>query len=218
MQEIFFKKATFEDIDFVAWCNYTSTSPYPDFSYWDVLLKGLNISTIEFIKVLLELDMLSWCKLSDFYIGIHQQNPVCGASSFVMTIDDYRPIDLKKLMQLQERLGLDDSDMALIICRYDQVWRNPKDETLRSPGEITIECLAVKPEFRNLGFGKSLLKFIIKQASKQGRKSVGISVSLGNEIAERLYLSVGFKNYCTFFSNYFDDYFPGILKFKYNLK
>ena len=217
MQELIFKKATVEDIDFVAWCNYTSTSPYPDFSYWDPLLEGLNISTIDFIKSLLELDMLSWCKVSDYYIGFYEGNPVCGASGFVMSIDDYRPIELSKKAQIQEKLNLNDESMSLIISRYEQVWYNPKDETLKPSGDLTIECLAVKPEFRKLGFGKSLLKFIIDDASKQGHKSVGISVTSGNENAEKLYLSVGFKNYVTYFGTYFDGYFPGTLKFKYTL-
>ena len=43
-----FRGATPEDLDFVAWCNYTASSPAPGFCWWDPLIEGIGIKTITF--------------------------------------------------------------------------------------------------------------------------------------------------------------------------
>jgi ribosomal protein S18 acetylase RimI-like enzyme len=101
--------------------------------------------------------------------------------------------------------------------RYESVWYNPQDETLKPSGTLTIECVAVVEEFREKGIGSNLLKHIIREARDSEIESIGISVTVGNEIAERLYLSVGFQRYVTFFSEYYFNQFPGTAKFRLRL-
>jgi ribosomal protein S18 acetylase RimI-like enzyme len=88
---------------------------------------------------------------------------------------------------------------------------------LRPSGTWTIECVAVVEQFRGLGIGKDLLKNIIQHARDREIESLGISVTPGNEIAENLYLSVGFERYITFFSEYYFKQFPGTAKFRLRL-
>lgn len=54
--------------------------------------------------------------------------------------------------------------------------------------ELTISVL---PEYRNMGFGKDLLSFFIKEAGKRKIRGLSLSVSYGNH-AKKLYESFGF--------------------------
>ena len=91
------------------------------------------------------------------------------------------------------------------------------DETLRPSGKWTVECVAVAEQARGLGVGKALMRHIIEEARAAGVDSVGISVTPGNDIAERLYLSVGFQPHITYFSEYYYGQFPGTEKFRLRL-
>lgn len=84
-----FRAATRDDLDFVAWCNYASTSPSPGFSYWDPTLEGAGTDTITFIKEAISLDVLCWCRLEDFIIATSGGERVAGASRFRMCADYY---------------------------------------------------------------------------------------------------------------------------------
>jgi ribosomal protein S18 acetylase RimI-like enzyme len=208
------QRATPDDLDFVAYCNYTASSPSPGFCYWDLLIEGLGIETMAFIRQAIVLDVLAWCRISDFFILEHQGIPIAGAACFVMNKDDYRPINLTKIGKLYNVLAWNEHQIEQFEEKYQMVWNNPQDETLQPSGIWTIECVAVVEEFRRQGIGRTLLEHIIAEARNNAIESIGISVTVGNEIAERLYLSVGFQRYITFFSDYYFDRFPGTAKFR----
>jgi ribosomal protein S18 acetylase RimI-like enzyme len=209
-----FRRASPDDLDFVAYCNYTASSPSPDFCYWDSLIEGFGIETIAFIRQAISLDVLAWCRISDFIIAENKGIPVAGASCFVMNRDDYRPLDRKNVSKLYDFLEWGGEQVKQFEKRYETVWYNPQDETLQPSGTWTIECVAVVEQVRGQGIGKNLLGHIIKEAQDAEIESIGISITVGNEIAERLYLSVGFQRYITFFSEYYFNQFSGTAKFR----
>jgi ribosomal protein S18 acetylase RimI-like enzyme len=212
-----FRRANSDDLGFVAHCNYIASSPSPGFCYWDSLIEGFGIETITFIRQAISLDVLAWCRISDFFIAENQGTPIAGASCFVMNRDDYRPLDLKHINKLYNFLEWSGEQIKQFEERYKTVWYSPQDETLQPSGTWTIECVAVVEQVRGKGIGKNLLKHIIKEAQNAEIESIGISVTVGNEIAERLYLSVGFQRYITFFSEYYFNQFPGTAKFRLRL-
>jgi ribosomal protein S18 acetylase RimI-like enzyme len=212
-----FRRANPDDLDFVAYCNYTASSPSPDFCYWDSLIEGFGIETMAFIRQAISLDVLAWCRISDFIIAENNGIPVAGASGFIMSQDDYRPLDFKNISKLYNSLKWSGEQIKQFKERYESVWYNPQDETLQPSGTWTIECVAVVEQFREKGIGSNLLKHIIREAQDAEIESIGISVTVGNEIAERLYLSVGFQRYVTFFSEYYFNQFPGTAKFRLRL-
>jgi ribosomal protein S18 acetylase RimI-like enzyme len=212
-----FRRATQEDLGFVASCNYMASSPSPDFCYWDALIEGCGIETMAFIRQAISLDVLAWCRISDFIIAENQGIPVAGASCFVISQDDYRPIDLKNIGKLYNLLGWSGDQIKQFEDKYQAVWYNPQDETLQPSGTWTIECVAVVEQFRGQGISKELLKHIIQAAETAKIESIGVSVTIGNEIAEQLYLSVGFQRYITFFGEYYFNQFPGMAKFRLRL-
>jgi len=130
-----------------------------------------------------------------------------------MKQDDYRPLDLNNISKLYNVLEWSGGQIEQFEEKYETVWYNPQDETLRPSGTWTIECVAVVEQFRGQGIGKDLLGNIIQEARDEEIESIGISVTIGNEIAEHLYLSVGFQRYVTFFSEYYFNQFPGTAKF-----
>ena len=211
---IAFRSATPNDVDFVALCNYTATSPAPGFCYWDPLVEGFGIETINFIREAVALDALAWCQIADFVIAEHQSIPVAGASRFMMREGDYRPLNLGQIGSLYKALEWNDSQIRQFEGKYAAVWSNPKDETLRPSGTWTIECVAVVEQARGRGVGAALMRHIIDEARAGGIESVGISVTMGNQAAERLYLSVGFQPYVSYFSEYYNGVFPGTAKFR----
>jgi ribosomal protein S18 acetylase RimI-like enzyme len=212
-----FRRANPDDLDFIAYCNYTASSPSPGFCYWDSLIEGFGIETMAFIRQAIFLDVLAWCRSSDFIIAENKGIPVAGASCFVMNRDDYRPLDLKNISKLYNFLGWGGEKIKQFEERYETVWYNPQDETLQASGTWTIECVAVVEQVRGKGIGKNLLEYIIKEARDAEIESIGISVTVGNEIAECLHLSVGFQRHITFFGEYYFNQFPGTAKFRLRL-
>lgn len=59
--------------------------------------------------------------------------------------------------------------------------------------EAHIVNLAVHPKFRRRGFGKSIMEFLLKNASKKGLSKVLLEVRQTNTAAQRLYESKGFS-------------------------
>jgi ribosomal-protein-alanine N-acetyltransferase len=67
--------------------------------------------------------------------------------------------------------------------------------------ELHVNNVAVRPEFRGLGFGSALLQTTLDQARKRDAKIAQLEVRAGNDAAQRLYHRCGFaivgrrKNY-----------------------
>jgi ribosomal-protein-alanine N-acetyltransferase len=60
------------------------------------------------------------------------------------------------------------------------------------PGAIDIHNLAVHPDFRRRGLGRSLLENVITVARNRASSKVTLEVRKSNATAQRLYESVGF--------------------------
>ena len=65
------------------------------------------------------------------------------------------------------------------------------DET--EPGEYYIDTLAVMPEFRGMGTGRTLIDTFCTKVFQQGHNCVGLIVEDKNTSAQALYNSLGFK-------------------------
>lgn len=208
------RRATREDLSFVAWCNYESSSPYPGFCYWDPLLEGLNTPTMQYIEAVFRADALAYGRVENFFIIEEDGKLLGGASGFEMSPTDYRPLNLERMPDVAKLLGWTDAMLQTFLERYSQVWRDPQDVTLAPSAPWTIECVAVVPEARGQGVGKQLLTAIMEAGKTQGHTHVGIAVTAGNEPAQKLYEALGFKMMVTYGAEYFDDAFPGTIKYR----
>ena len=66
-----------------------------------------------------------------------------------------------------------------------------EDET--GAGEFYVDSIAVFPEFRGLGVGRTLLQYMVENARSLGFSWVGLLVDAENPRAESLYHSLGFE-------------------------
>lgn len=74
---------------------------------------------------------------------------------------------------------------------FGRDFSNMPDET--QAGELYLDSLAVKLEYRGQGIASLLLKATAERAREMGIGPVGLLVDKGNPKAERLYTSAGFK-------------------------
>jgi ribosomal protein S18 acetylase RimI-like enzyme len=211
------RQGTRDDIPFLAWCNYEATSPAPGFSYWDPLVAETGTPTMTFIEAMLAVDALAWGRCEDFLILEAYGRPLGGASGFTMDRDDYRPLRLQRLPALVQRLGWSDATRMRFQQSYEAVWSDPQDTTLAPTAPWTIECVAVTPEARGQGVAKHLLRAVLDRGRALGHDAAGIAVTLGNEPARRVYEGLGFQMYVTYGAAYFDDAFPGTIKYRVRL-
>jgi ribosomal protein S18 acetylase RimI-like enzyme len=215
--QIHTRRATRDDISFVAWCNFESTSPAPGFSYWDPLLAPLQTDTMTFIKTVFAYDALAWGRVENFFIVEESGIPVGGASGFTMDEADYRPLRMDRLPDVARALGWDAGTMAQFLHGYESVWNDPHDATLAPTAHWIIECVAVVPEARGRGVAKTLLRAILDEGRRLGHTRAGISVTIDNEPAKRVYEALGFQTYMLYGAEYFEGQYPGTIKYRMNL-
>jgi GNAT superfamily N-acetyltransferase len=208
------RRATAADLPFVAWCNFEASSPAPGFCYWDPLLEGLGTETMTFIKMMFQCDGLAWGRVNDFFVVQDGSELIAGASGFHMNPNDYRPLRLECLPNMAERLGWSELARSTFLQRYEAVWSDPKDVTLEPHAPWIVECFAVVPERRGQGVAQLLLDAICAEGANLGHSHAGISVTAGNDPAERAYGKAGFKMYISYGADYFDDAFPGTIKYR----
>jgi ribosomal protein S18 acetylase RimI-like enzyme len=211
------RAATAADIPFLAWCNYEASSPSPGFCYWDPLLQEIGAETMLFIEAVFRARALAWGDPEDFMIIEENGKPIGGASGFQMSNTDYRPLRLDRMQHVADDLGWRSEQLSAFLRGYEEVWSDPHDTTLAPSAPWIIECVAVVAESRGKGVAKLLLNAILDAGARKGHTHAGISVTLGNTVAERLYETIGFQRYITYWSEFFDGYFPGTMKYKINL-
>lgn len=211
------RRATPGDIPFLAWCNYEASSPAPGVCYWDGLLEGLNTETMTFIRAVFEADALAWGRAEEFFLVEEEGKPIAGASAYAPDPDDFRPLRASRLPSVANLLGWDAAAQAQFRQRYESVWSDPRDPTIAPQAPWIIECMAVVPEARGRGVARALLKALLDEGRRRGHAFAGISVTNGNEPAQRAYQAAGFKMYMAYGAEYFDGAFPGTTKYRLRL-
>lgn len=211
------RRATRDDLAFIAWCNYESSSPAPGFCYWDPLLDGLDTPTMAFIEAMFRADALAYGTVEDFFVIASEGRLIGGASGFTPDAEDYRPLRLNRLSHIAEQLGWHAEQQAQFLERYQGVWADPRDPSLAPQAPWIIECVAVLPAYRGRGVARVLLNAILDEGRRLGHSHAGISVTRGNTPAQKVYEALGFKLYLDYGAEYFDGYFPGTTKYRMRL-
>ncbi|MNO22669.1 N-acyltransferase YncA [compost metagenome] len=94
-------------------------------------------------------------------------------------------------------------DRALVALKEDHLagaaWYRLFDETNTGYGYVDSETpelgIAIHPDFRGMGIGRTLMNEIIKQAASDGYRSLSLSVDPQNTSAVKLYQHLGFSYY-----------------------
>ncbi|MFM7426823.1 MAG: GNAT family N-acetyltransferase [Elainella sp.] len=213
--ELSTRQATPADIPFLARIEYEACLPPDGHCFWDELLVDTGTATLDFIAAKLKADASNWGRVEEFLILEEQGQPIAAAAGYCPNGADYRPLKLSALEQLAQELGWSSQTRQQFYERYEQFWQlDPQMTYLQPQAPWLIETVAVLPEGRGRGLGKALLRAMLDWGRSQHHSHAGIMIINGNEAARRTYESVGFKPYQTFYSDYFDDTFVGITKFR----
>ncbi|MCU0494805.1 MAG: GNAT family N-acetyltransferase [Chloroflexaceae bacterium] len=170
-----------------------------------------------FLKAMFQTDAFAWGRCEDFFVIEEAGKLIAGASGFSMDKQDFRPLRAAHFSAMATVLGWDESARAQFWQRYEGVWSDPQDSSLAPPASWIIECVAVVPEKRGQGIAKTLLQALLAEGKRQGHTHAGISVTIGNEPAQKVYESLGFQMYMTYGAEYFDGAFPGTIKYRMRL-
>jgi GNAT superfamily N-acetyltransferase len=181
-------------------------------------LQGTSTSALQFIEAQLQTDASNWGSVSDFSILEEDGSPVAAAAGYTPNAEDYCPFRLSCLAKIADRLNWSAEVATAFGDRYEQFWGNDSRPFFLTPqASWIIENVAVIPEARGRGLGKTLLKAVLEEGRSQQHSHAGITIVNGNDAARHTYESIGFKAYQTFHADYFSQQFkiefPGLTKF-----
>lgn len=212
------RKATIADIPFLAKIEYEASLPPLNHCFWEDILHDTGTSALQFIEAELRTNASNWGNVADFLILEEQGKPVAAAAGYIPNLEDYCPLRLSCLDKIAEDLKWSKEIATAFRDRYVQFCGGDLRPFFLTPqAPWIIENVAVLPEARGRGLGKTLLKALLEEGRFQQHSHAGISVINGNDVARRTYESIGFKPYQTFHADYFSEQFniefPGITKF-----
>ncbi len=109
-------------------------------------------------------------------VALNEDGEVCG---ICVSYDGGRLHELRKAFveAMKDNFGRDFS------CMDDEA----------SAGELYVDSLAVREDYRGRGIATALLKAVIEKGAVMGMSAVGLLVDKANPNAERLYHRVGFE-------------------------
>ncbi|WP_201782670.1 GNAT family N-acetyltransferase [Calothrix sp. 336/3] len=215
------RKATYADIPFLARIVYEASLPPLNHCFWgDLLPEGT--SSLAFIEAMLRADASNWGNAQDFLILEAEGKPVAAAAGYTPNLEDYCPLRLSCMEAIAHHLNWSSEVAAAFSDRYLQYWGGNCQPIFLAPqAPWIIETVAVVPEARGQGLGKTVVRALLEAGKAQQYSHAGIMIINGNNTALRTYESVGFQPYQTFYSAYFwDNYqidFPGVTKFTLRL-
>lgn len=128
---------------------------------------------------------------------------VITSKGIVIRLRNFEIADIRRLMEIDEESGLD-GDAGLYLELYDE-WPEgfmvveQGDEVigfvvlvLTLDGEGRIFSLAVDSRYRGSGIGRTMLKAAFSVLRRRKIGYVRLEVRVGNQVAHRLYASLGF--------------------------
>jgi ribosomal protein S18 acetylase RimI-like enzyme len=212
------RKAAIADIPFLATIDYEASLPPLNHCFWEDILEGTDTNIRSFVEAMFRADASNWGNVSDFLVLEESGKPIAAAAGYTPSAENYSPLHLSLLDKIAADLHWPQEITGRFRDHYIDLWGEdlrPFYLTPQSPW--IIETVAVLPEARGRGLGKALLQAMLTEGRSQGHTHAGIMVINGNDIARRMYESVGFKPYQTFHADYFLDQFKvefsGITKF-----
>lgn len=212
------RRAATADIPFMAKVHYEASLPPLNHCVWADILTGLNTDTMTFLEAFYRVNACAWGSIADGWILEEHSQPVAAATGYTPNQPDYRLIKSSSLNALAAALGWTEAALQQFWQQYEALWgKDPQDMSLKPQADWIVEFVAVMPEARGRGLVKPLLNAVLEAGRQQGYTHAGIMVVNGNEPAQRVYESLGFKPYVTFAADYYDDRFPGITRLRLKL-
>ncbi|HEY6931722.1 MAG TPA: amino acid adenylation domain-containing protein [Thermoanaerobaculia bacterium] len=157
----------------------------PSGGSYDILFGGDRSSQREQLARLVLSGTLTDFHYSHFFVAELEGEVAAGASGFDPSTSGKRNV----VPALQEN-GWSQAEIADAMERMSPVLRCAADEP---KGIWVLEHIATLPRFRRLGLAKRVVSAAIEEGFRAGFDRVQLSLLLGNEVARKLYISLGFR-------------------------
>lgn len=206
------------DIPFLARIEEEASTPPFEQSLWTELLEPSGTPVRDFLAAMFAADASQWGRVEDFVLLEVAERPAAACALFrpCQKPGSEGPLDLSRLPEIASLLSWDEKTLKTFRRSYEKAWSGNLD-FLCPQAEMIVETVAVLPEFRGRGLGHALMRAAFETARAKGARSLGIMVIHGNDTAKRLYETY-FQPYITFHQTYFEDRFPGLTKFRADLR
>lgn len=214
------RRAVPADVPFIARIEtIASTPPFPE-SLWLPLVRPTGTPLQAFLEALHGEDVSAWGTVADTIVLEEEGRPVASCAVFEPSTDpgaDQRPMRLDRLPRLAARLGWSDAVTADFRAGYEGAWGPGDQPHLRPQAPVIVETVGVVPEARGRGLGRRLIAAALDEARRRGHRTAGIMAVIGNDVAHRLYRAMGFRPVSTYHAAFFDDTFPGVVRYRASL-
>ena len=205
------------DVRTIARLDYEATLPPLGHSFYDDLLTPLGTETLSFLEAVFHHNASRWGAIEECILLEVIGTVAAGCAVFTPdpSAPDPGPINLERLPDIGKTLGWNDTQTAAFTAAYGAMMQGPMD-FLVPQADMIVEAVAVFPEFRGQRLGHRLMEAAKERAKNLGADTLGVMVIHGNDVAAHLY-EQHFQPYISYYTDYFDNQFPGVTKFRTKL-
>ena len=157
VDEVTVRRATTDDVSFLARIDVIASTPPFDRSIWDRYLDGTGTPTVHFLEAMFIEDASNWGRVEDFIVLEIAERPVAACAVYVAHGGERGMIDTEKLPAIARRLGWTQAIADTFRNGYEKDW-NGADAFLVPQAEAIVESVGVLPEFRGMGLGDRLMR------------------------------------------------------------
>lgn len=182
------RRATCEDAPFLAWAILTASRGHLSRGWFDHALNAPEADCLNFLERLARTTALSLWHHSGFFVAEVDDSPIAALSA--SNAGQVYPSSPIAIAEAAEALGISLHEGAQIWRRGEYAFTctaPPSDDCL------VIENVATLPAFRRRGFTTALLSQAIEDGRTRGIAEAQITFLIGNDSAERVYKSAGFR-------------------------
>lgn len=208
------RRATPDDIPFLARMEREASPASGDETFWDRLLAHTGTTSLALVEALLREGGSYWWTVDDFVVLEVDGLPAGACAVFRPRADAHRrgPIDIEGLERVGRCLAWPPAATAVFRSTYERLW--PADSPVFDRWEdAVIEVLAIRPCHRGLGLGHCLVEAAFDRAVDIGARNLGVMAVHDGGPARSLYAR-HFEPLITFHAASFDHRLPGLTRYR----
>jgi GNAT superfamily N-acetyltransferase len=176
-----------EDAEFLAWTILAASRGHLGRGWFDIALNQPEGRCLEFLRQLSMTETRSWWHYSRFIVAEISGKPVAALSAF--RASEAYPLSQAAMDEAAELVGLPAAERSAIWQRGAYIFLcalGGNDDCW------TLENVATLPNYRRRGLTSALLDRAVEEGRYRSFREAQITFLIGNESAERAYISAGF--------------------------
>jgi GNAT superfamily N-acetyltransferase len=187
------RRASFDDVDFLAWAMYSASRSHLTRGLWDLIIGADEAGCLEYLRRLAVAQPRSLYHYESFLVAEVDGEPaaaLCGFEIASKSTDAWEIVG-HAMYNVQHDLGWTPADADASSQRVAPVWESCMPPDIGA--DFVIENVSTLPAYRRRGLIGALIEVILQQASERGCRLAQITTYLGNHAAREAYQKSGFK-------------------------